>query len=138
VTRRSPVAGLSFACPRPGLCDLVLLRAGIARHEPDIGTQLSQQSGHRRVVGRNQRGEAADAFLVGPVGQLREQLPTPPAILPRVEDGHRNVGGLRIFGMPDVARDTQVASVEQIQGAEGLVVVVVDVGEWRNSAPADA
>jgi hypothetical protein len=49
--------------------------------------------------------------------------------LPVVDDGDRDLGGLRVGGVADVAGDADTAPVRMIQRAERLVVVVVDVGK---------
>jgi hypothetical protein len=50
-------------------CDLVLQGAGLATDK--VGAHVLQQLDHCWVVGRDERGEAADVFGAGTVGQLR-------------------------------------------------------------------
>ena len=45
-----------------------------------------------------------------------------PALLV-IDDGDCDVGGLRVFGVPDVAGDTYAAPVGMVQRAERLMVV---------------
>jgi len=94
-----------------------------------LGVHVLQQGGHRRVVGGDQRGETADAFLTGTVGQLSQQFGAQSPALPVVDDGDGDLGGLGVFGVPDIAGDAYAAPVGVIQRTERLVVVVVDVGE---------
>jgi len=94
-----------------------------------VGPDVAQQSGHRRIAGRDQRGGAADAFGAGTLRQLSHQFGAEPPALPVVDDGNRDFGGLRVVGVADVAGDADTASVGVVQCAERLVVVVVDVGE---------
>jgi hypothetical protein len=49
--------------------------------------------------------------------------------VPLVDDGHGNVGSLRVLGISDVASDAHTASVDEAECYERLVVVVVDRGE---------
>jgi hypothetical protein len=46
-------------------CDLVLQGSPLAADK--VGPDVAQQSCHRRIVGRDQCGEAADAFGAGTV-----------------------------------------------------------------------
>lgn len=57
------------------------------------------------------------------------QFGAEPSTLPAVDDGDRDLGGLRVVGVADVAGDTDTAPVGMIQRAERLVVVVVNVGK---------
>jgi len=56
------------------------------------GADAAQQPGHGRVVGRDQRGETADAFGAGAAGQLGQQFGAEPAALPVVDDGEGDLG----------------------------------------------
>jgi hypothetical protein len=49
--------------------------------------------------------------------------------MPLVDDSDRNLGGLRVFGVPDLAGDAHAAPVGVVQCAERLAVMVIDVGE---------
>jgi hypothetical protein len=93
------------------------------------GADAAEQRGHGRVVGRDQRGEAADAFGAGAAGQLGQQLGAEPAALPVVDDGEGDLGGVRVARVADVAGDADAAAVGVVHRTEGLVVVVVDVSE---------
>jgi hypothetical protein len=77
------------------------------------------------------RGEAADACRAGTLRQLSHQFGAEPPALPVIDDGDRDLGGLRVVGVPDVAGDADTAPAGMIKRAERLmvVVVVVDVGE---------
>jgi len=59
-----------------------------------VGVRVPQQAGHRRVVGCDQRGEAADAFLAGTLRQLSHQFGAKSPALPFVYHGDGNFGGL--------------------------------------------
>ena len=107
--------------------DLVLHGAVLAADE--VGAGAAEQRGHGRVVGRDQRGEAVDAFGAGAAGQLGQQFGAQPAALPVVGDGDGDLGCLRVAGVADVAGDADAAPAGAVQRAERLVVVVVDVGE---------
>ena len=108
-------------------CDLVLQGTRLAADE--LGPDVAQQSCHRRIVGRDQRGEAADAFGAGTLRQLSHQFGAESQTLPVVDDGDRDFGGLWGVGVADIAGDTDTAPVGVIQRAERLVVVMVKVGE---------
>jgi len=94
-----------------------------------VGAQAAEQRGHGRVVGRDQRGEAADAFGAGAAGQLGQQLGAEPAALPVVDDGEGDLGGVRVARVADVTSDADAAPGGVGQRAERFVVMVVDVGE---------
>jgi len=59
-----------------------------------LGAHVLQQPRHRRVVGGDQRGEAADAFLAATVRQLGQQFGAQAPALPVVDDGDGDLGGL--------------------------------------------
>ena len=93
----------------------------LARRAPlaadQVGPDVAQQSRNRRIVGRDQRSEAADARGTGPLRQLSQQFGAEPATLPVVDDGNRELGGLRVVGIADVAGDADTAPVGVIQRA---------------------
>jgi hypothetical protein len=89
-----------------------------------VGADAAEQPGHGRVVGRDQRGEAADAFGAGAAAQLGQQLGAEPAALPVVDDGDGDLGGVRVAGVADVAGDADAAAVGLVQRAERLAAFV--------------
>ena len=94
-TSESTQQGLKFAAETPRRqFDLVFDGAGLAMGGTDVGADVSQQSDHGRIVGRGQRGEAADAFLAGAVSELTEQLGPESPALPVVDDSDGNFGSL--------------------------------------------
>ena len=93
------------------------------------GTRVSQQSGHRYVFGRDQRGEPVDALLAGAIRQPGQQFAAQTPPLPVIDDRDGDVGGVRVIGIPDEPGDAHPAPVAGIQGAERLVVVMVEVGK---------
>jgi hypothetical protein len=83
--------------------DLVLHRAGPVADE--LKAHISQHLGHRLVVGRDECVESADAFLAGTVGEPGQQFCAESAALPVIDDGDGNLGGVRVFGVRDIAGD---------------------------------
>src|SRR5437763_16846373 len=82
----------SFSRPLGPQHYLVLQRAMLAADE--VGSDVAQQSCHRRIVGRDQCGEAADACGAGTLRQLSQQFDAEPPALPVVHDGDCYVVGL--------------------------------------------
>ena len=78
--------------------DLVLPGAGSAADQ--AGRSVSQQSGHRYVFGRDQRGEPADALLAGTIRQPGQQFAAQTPALPVIGDRDGDVGGVRVIGVP--------------------------------------
>ena len=76
-----------------------------------------------------QRGEALDVLLAGPLDEALEQLPAQAAVLPIVGDDDRALG--------DAVADAHEAGYADgvvalwVDRQQGLVIVVVDVGQVR-------
>jgi len=109
--------------------DLVLDRAGLAVDDTNVDAVFLKQCDHACVVVRNQCGEVADAFLTGTISKPFQQLDAQSPALPLIDDGDSNFGSLWVLGVPDVASDAKAATIDRIQGADCLVVVVVDRGQ---------
>jgi hypothetical protein len=95
----------------------------------DACAHAPQQAGHRRVVLQGQRGEPADTFVPGPVGQPGQQFRAKATALPGVDDRDGDVGGLRVCGIPDVACYAHTPPVSPVHCADRLVIMVIDLGQ---------
>src|SRR6185437_9511365 len=105
--RRRPSRRPRYACPaffRPaGQHDLVFDGAPPATDE--AGTGAAEQRGHGHVTGVGQRGETADSFLAGAVGQRSQELGAQSPALPVIDDGDRDLSCLRVAGIADITGD---------------------------------
>jgi hypothetical protein len=109
--------------------DTVFDGAGVPIDDTNVDTVFQKQCDHARVVVRNQCGEVAYAFLTGTINKPFQELDAQSPALPVIDDGDGDFGALWVLGVPDEASDAKAATVDRIQGAERLVVVVVDRGQ---------
>ena len=133
-SHRHPAGRLSSSSPAGWSCSSLGTRAisysrVLESRRTRLAARVSQQSGHRYVFGRDQRGEPADALLAGTIRQPGQQFAAQTPALPVIGDRDGDVGGVRVIGVPDEPGDAHPTPVAVIQGAERLVVVVVEVGE---------
>jgi hypothetical protein len=126
----SPQQGVKLVAETPGWQgDLVFDGAGLAVNDTNADAVFLKQGGHARIVVRNQCGEVADAFLTGTINKPLQQLDAKSPTLPVIDDGDGDFGSLWVLCVPDVASDAKAATIDRTQGAECLVVVVVDRGQ---------
>ena len=136
--RRPRYAGLARCLPAGCLADQRdLVFDGAPPAADQAGADVAEQSGHGRVSGVGQGGEAADSFLAGAVRQLSQQLGAQSPALPVIDDGDRDIlSRLRVVGIADIAGDAHAAAASPAPTArERLMVVVVDIGEVGATPP---
>jgi hypothetical protein len=100
--------------------------------------ELLEQVQHGVVGGEQLGREHADAVLGGATAEASQQQAADPSALRCVDHRHRRLGGVRAVAVADVARDPEPLARPRIQRADRLVVDVVDVGEERQLARAQA
>jgi len=88
-----------------------------------------QQPDHGGIAGRHQGGEVTDTFLAGAIGKPAQQLGSESSALPVIDDGDGDFCSLGVFGVPDVASDSESTTISRVERTKRLVVVVVDLGE---------
>ncbi len=103
----------------------------------DLAEVLEQRE-HVVVEREQPRLEALDAVLARPVGEAPEQLAADAPVLPLVDHRDRRLGDLRRVAQPHVARDADALARHRVARADRLVVDVVDLGEVREVALAQA